>query len=197
MHFDYVCEGGIGMSDPQARKAWKNVTYGSHNAGPEDALFSKLAVDPNSYYHARGDQQSDMGLTEKAMASMNSYLEQSDPFRLHTLPANTEMKSMGKATRSDSDAGRRVFEHPIEVTIENRVPGARIRYTMDGTEPTKDSPAYEGPIRLPEDDEADDEGLQDGSRLQPDVFDHLRYQVMPAHKTTLALEERDRLRRRF
>jgi hypothetical protein len=41
-----------------------------------------------------------------------------------------------------------VFREPIDVTIQTRVPGAKIRYTLDGTEPTKDSPVYEGPIHL-------------------------------------------------
>jgi hypothetical protein len=41
-----------------------------------------------------------------------------------------------------------IFKEPIEVTIETRTPGAKIRYTLDGTEPTRTSPVYEGPIPL-------------------------------------------------
>ena len=41
-----------------------------------------------------------------------------------------------------------VFEQPISVAVNTRVPGATIRYTMDGTEPVKASPLYEGPIQL-------------------------------------------------
>ncbi|QDU90285.1 hypothetical protein Pla175_36880 [Pirellulimonas nuda] len=148
VHFDYVCDGGISMADPDARKAWRNVTFGRHNAGPEDALFSELAVDPNAYYHSRGDQKSEWGLTETAMASMQGYLEQSDPFHLQTLPESTEVKLVGRGKNAIKTPVAVVFDHPIEVTIENRVPGARIRYTTDGTEPTKDSPIYNGPISL-------------------------------------------------
>jgi len=43
-----------------------------------------------------------------------------------------------------------IFDEPIDVTIETRVPGTTIRYTLDGTEPVKTSPLYEGPIRLDE-----------------------------------------------
>ena len=32
--------------------------------------------------------------------------------------------------------------------MNTKVPGARLRYTLDGSEPTKDSPLYEGAIRL-------------------------------------------------
>ncbi|EMI42622.1 chitobiase/beta-hexosaminidase C-terminal domain-containing protein [Rhodopirellula sp. SWK7] len=148
VHFDYVSEGGIATADVNTQKGWKHVTFGTHNAGPEDSLFSKLAVDPNSYYHARNDQQSEWGLTETAMASMRSYLEQSDPFHLRTLPENTELKSVGDGRKAIQTPVAVVFEEPILVSIKTSVPGARIRYTTDGTEPTKTSPAYEGPIRL-------------------------------------------------
>ncbi len=148
VHFDYVSEGGIALSNPDSRNSWNHVSYGSQCAGPADALFSKLAVDPNSYYHARNDQQSEFGLTERAMVSMKAYLEQADPFHLNTLPANTELKSIGKGDKAIDTPVAVLFEQPIEVTIENSVPGARIRFTTDGSEPTKDSPIYEGPIAL-------------------------------------------------
>jgi hypothetical protein len=150
-HFDYVCEGGIGMADLDDRQAWRNITFGKHNAGPESSLFSKLAVDPNSYYHDRGtDQQSEWALTETAMASMKNYLEQADPFHLNTLPTNSEIKTLGEGDKAIDTPVAVIFEGPIQITIENRVPGARIRYTTDGTEPTKDSLPYEGPISLSE-----------------------------------------------
>ena len=41
-----------------------------------------------------------------------------------------------------------VYREPIAVTIETQVPGAKIRYTLDGSEPSKASPVYTGPIRL-------------------------------------------------
>jgi hypothetical protein len=41
-----------------------------------------------------------------------------------------------------------VFKEPVLVSLVTRVPGAKMRYTLDGTDPTKDSPVYEGPIRL-------------------------------------------------
>ncbi|MCM2373733.1 chitobiase/beta-hexosaminidase C-terminal domain-containing protein [Aporhodopirellula aestuarii] len=148
VHFDYVCDGGIATTDPETPKQWKHVTFGAHNAGPEDTLFSQVVADTNSYYHTRNDQQSEWGLTETAMASMRSYLEQSDPFRLRTVPENTEMKTVGKGNKSIQTPVAVVFDEPVLVSIETRVPGARIRYTTDGTEPTKESPAYTGPIRL-------------------------------------------------
>lgn len=38
--FDDVLKGGVKLGDPAARSAWRNVTYGSGNAGKPDELFA-------------------------------------------------------------------------------------------------------------------------------------------------------------
>lgn len=110
-------------------------------------LFGKLAANPNAYYHGRGsDQKSEYGLTTRALVSMQEYLEQSDPFRLKTLPPNTKMKNVDRGNMKTPVAV--IFAKSVAVTIETRVPGAKIRYTLDGTEPDKNSPLYEGSILI-------------------------------------------------
>ncbi len=145
---DYVSEGGIGLTNPDDRKQWVNVTYGPSCAGSETSLFSKLAADPNSYYHARGDMKSEFALTEKAMDSMGEYLEASEPFRISASPENTEIKVLGKGSNEIRTPVAVVFDKPITVTLSTKVPAAKMRYTLDGTEPTKDSPEYTKPIPL-------------------------------------------------
>lgn len=148
VHFDYVSEGGIALADPAAAKTWKNITFGPHCAGPERTLISKISVDPNSYYHARGDMKSEYNLTVRAMSSMEKFLEQADPFRLKTEPGNSEMVELKRGKDTIKTPVAVVFKKPVDVTVNTKVPGARLRYTLDGSEPTKDSPPYEGPIRL-------------------------------------------------
>lgn len=41
-----------------------------------------------------------------------------------------------------------VFRDRVEVTLGSRAPGATLRYTLDGSEPTEASPRYERPIAL-------------------------------------------------
>ena len=148
VHFDYVSSGGIGLVGAAQPAAWTHVTWGPHCAGPNQALFSELAANPNAYYHQRGDQQSEYALTTRAVALMQEYLEQTDPFRLTTVPPNTQLVEVGASKSKIKTPVAVVFHEPIEVAIETRVPGAKIRYTLDGTEPTKDSPVHEQPIRL-------------------------------------------------
>jgi uncharacterized repeat protein (TIGR03806 family) len=40
------------------------------------------------------------------------------------------------------------FAAPVEVTLSERVPGADIHYTLDGSVPGKSDPRYQGPIKL-------------------------------------------------
>ncbi|MFC7336383.1 chitobiase/beta-hexosaminidase C-terminal domain-containing protein [Haloferula chungangensis] len=146
--FDYVSEGGIGLADPKVADTWKNVSFGSHNAGPKTKLISTMEADPNSYYHARGDMKSEFALTEKAIASMGEYLEDADPFLLQTLPENTEIKSVGRGKETIKTPIAKVFTEPVSVTVKCKVPGAKIRYSTNGSEPDKNSPEYLGPIKI-------------------------------------------------
>ncbi|MEM1221515.1 MAG: chitobiase/beta-hexosaminidase C-terminal domain-containing protein [Verrucomicrobiota bacterium] len=148
--FDYVSKGGIGLADPSQKERWSNVSFGPHCAGPEDALFSKLEADPNSYYHARGDMESEYNLTVMAMKSMDRFLNNNDPFRISTSPKPTEMRELVKKKEKITTPAAVIFDKPVSVKINSKVPGAKIRYTTDGLEPTKDSPLYEGPIMLSE-----------------------------------------------
>jgi alpha-mannosidase len=54
----------------------------------------------------------------------------------------------GTATVVHVDAPRRIFVEPMTVTLTSPNPGATIRYTTDGSEPTVASPTYGEPLRL-------------------------------------------------
>ncbi|MCF7974932.1 MAG: chitobiase/beta-hexosaminidase C-terminal domain-containing protein [Phycisphaerae bacterium] len=146
--FDYVSLGGMSLADPNVIQQWQHVTYGPHCAATPDKLVSPLTVNANAYYHDRGaDQASEYALTVTAMKNMADYLEQADPFALRTEPANTQTAAIGKGKQIQVPVAV-MFEESIHVTIHSKVPGARIRYTTDGSEPTKESPQYTDPITL-------------------------------------------------
>ncbi|MCZ6792031.1 MAG: CotH kinase family protein, partial [Planctomycetota bacterium] len=79
----------------------------------------------------------------------------SGPFLYHRMPTPLAMNE-GPAserpllvadTRFSRDRG--IFDLPFEVEITTETEGARIRYTLDGSEPTESTGvAYEGPIRI-------------------------------------------------
>lgn len=146
--FDYVSAAGIGLGNPAQKKDWSNISFGSHCAASEAQLFSKLAANPNSYYHARGDMKSEYGLTVTAMKNMDRFLTDADPFRLKASPGTTEIKTLGRGKNTIKTPVAIIYRKPVTVTITSKVPGASMRYSTDGTEPTKDSPSYEGPITL-------------------------------------------------
>jgi hypothetical protein len=155
VHFDYLCEGGIALAKSVDSKDWKNVTYGSHNAAKGKDLFSEMKVAEDVYYHARGDGASEYAMVTTAVKNMNSYLKESDPFLLKTLPeSTTEKEAVISVSKRNSEKmlvpTSVVFKKSVDVTIECKASGARMRYTLDGTEPTKDSPEYKGPIKLTE-----------------------------------------------
>ena len=143
-----VMDGGIALHDLDMAKTWKNVTYGKNNAGSKTKLFAKMKADPNSYYHGRGDQQSEYGLTEKAVSSMMQHLGKYDPFQLKMTPDNTQIKSVGKGKEVIKTPIAVIFNKQIDVKILCKVPGAKIKYTTDGSEPTAKSPDYKGSIKL-------------------------------------------------
>lgn len=148
--FDYVMKDGIALYEPEIAKTWTNVSYGKNNAGSASSLISKMKADPNSYYHGRGDQKSEWGLTEKAVDSMMKHLGKYDPFQLQMTPENIELKTIGKGGQAIKTPIAVVFNKPVEVKIHCKVPGAKIKYTIDGTEPTAKSPTYNGSIKLSE-----------------------------------------------
>jgi len=79
---------------------------------------------------------------------MDEFLDEADPFRIKTTPETTEVKTLGRGKEQIQTPVAVIFDKPVEVTVKTRVPGAKMRYTTDGTEPTKDSPEYTEPIQL-------------------------------------------------
>ena len=43
---------------------------------------------------------------------------------------------------------RNVFTDSIDMTLTSKTPGVDIRYTLDGSDPTPDSPLYAGPVKI-------------------------------------------------
>ncbi|MEM9444976.1 MAG: chitobiase/beta-hexosaminidase C-terminal domain-containing protein [Verrucomicrobiota bacterium] len=151
VHFDYLAKGGIGLSDPKIASKWENITYGNHNASSNRKdLISKMKADPNSYYHKRGDQKSEWGMTEMAIKSMNKHLSEYEPFQLKAIPENTQMKKVGEGKEQIKTPIAKIFNDSVEVEIQSKVPGAQIKYTTDGSLPDASSPTYTSPFSLTE-----------------------------------------------
>jgi len=150
VHFDYIIRDGIGLLDKDMARSWRNVTFGKHCASRSaSSLVDKMEVDPNAYYHNRGgDQASEFGLTLKAMSAMQKHLGEYEPFQLKTVPENTKIRKLGKGKAAIETPVAVIFDEPVKVKVKTKVPGARIRYTTDGSEPTGKSPAYTAPIKL-------------------------------------------------
>ena len=146
--FDYVMQGGIALHNPAMSKTWTNVSYGKNNAASGSKLFAKMKANPNSYYHGRGDQKSEFGLTEKAVASMMKHLGKYDPFQIKMTPDSTQIKTLGKGGQAIKTPIAVIFDKAIDVKVICKVPGAKIKYTTDGSEPTGKSPSYTGAIKL-------------------------------------------------
>ena len=151
VHFDYIAADGIGLLDTDDFNSWDNVSFGENCVSMDvEDLVSKMKADPNTYYHQRGDQKSEYGLTLTAMQSMSKHMDKYEPFQLNVLPENTEVKKIGRGRELIETPVAVVFEEPIDVEIECKVPGAEIRYTTDGTTPGANSPRYTGPFQLDE-----------------------------------------------
>ncbi len=161
--FDYVAKEGIRLADLPAKESWRNVQYGPNSAGKADELFGKLDVNPNVYYHGRGDGQSEFGLTVKAVRSMESFMEKEDPLKISFAPPAAAVPKGDKYNRPLPI----VYDKPISVTIKCAVSGAEVRYTTDGTEPTPRSPAYTGPVRLSETTRLKVKAFKDGMDPSP------------------------------
>ena len=67
--FDYVRRGGLQLQDRSVVKKWKNVFYGSHNAGSKETLIAPLSVPGNIYYHKRKHCDNPDGLIAHAAHS--------------------------------------------------------------------------------------------------------------------------------
>ena len=74
--FDHFDLGGIQMTDPEARKTWKNVFFGENNASKGDVMFAKIGVvmaKPGNDYGAalkQLEELSNQGKQEKSTAPM-------------------------------------------------------------------------------------------------------------------------------
>jgi len=144
--FDYVAREGIRLADTSVRGDWSNIQYGPHNAAKGDDLFGKLDVNPNVYYHKRGDAQSEFGLTIKAVRSMEEFMEEEDPYKVAFAPPAAQVDRRDKIRRPMPI----VYGKPISVTMKMRAKDAALHYTLDGTQPTPQSLRYAGPIKLSE-----------------------------------------------
>ena len=167
IHFDYLKEGGIGLLNTESFRKWENVSFGNNNAARGRDLVSKMEADPNSYYHSRGDQKSEWGLTVKAMNAMNKHLGEYEPFQLEALPENTKIKKMGGDKNAIETPIAKIFNGTVMVEIECKVPGAQIKYTLDGSEPRGDSENYTGPFPLTETSKLTVKAYKKGVGLSP------------------------------
>lgn len=55
-----------------------------------------------------------------------------------------------KTPAAEARPNRRLFDEPLEVTFATAAPGTSVHYTLDGSDPTTDSPMADAPITLRE-----------------------------------------------
>lgn len=63
-----------------------------------------------------------------------------------------------------------LFENETEVTLSCKTPGATIHYTLDGSEPTEESPEYKEPFTLTESGSIHARAFKKGMQPSPKVF---------------------------
>jgi hypothetical protein len=150
VHFDYLCAGGLAIAEHIDPQSWQHITYGPGCADAE--LLSPMRIEEDVYYHARNDGESEFALVTTAVSSMQEYLKTTDAFQITTLPPSTTRGGNNPAKQPRDQRLVRteaiVYRERVLVTVDCQVSGARIRYTTDGTEPTRTSAVYSGPIEL-------------------------------------------------
>ncbi|MDF7799282.1 lamin tail domain-containing protein [Pontiellaceae bacterium B1224] len=62
--------------------------------------------------------------------------------------ANANVTYLGDVETPVTTPARGFHDSPFQVSVSNVTPGATIRYTTDGSEPTESSPEYTGPITI-------------------------------------------------
>lgn len=158
---DYVCEDGIGLVNPAQRSEWPGLKIGSHCAGPAETLMTELQIEANTYYHARGDMESEYGLTTRAVAEMQAFLEQSDPFRITTHPPTSTMRQVRQ--QEQNGTVRKQADEPVNVKAPLHMP--QLVITAQGVtsilEPVEDASLSDSNPPL----FADDERLVNNHRL--------------------------------
>lgn len=74
-----------------------------------------------------------------------------EEFSLRLIPHYGRLAAMGLNFRLPPPGGvggRRVIFEPVTIKIDPPYPGAEVRYTLDGPEPTKESPLYGQPLAI-------------------------------------------------
>ena len=141
VQFNQVMKGGLHLLDPASASLWKNAVFGGSKA---DALVSKLRIDPNIYYHQRGDAASEYGLTTMAVKSMDEYMKRIDPYKLTMTPDAIEIKDEKGMKKPIA----KIFPSAVKVSLTCELKGATIYYTIDGSDPTQSSAPYKNEIPL-------------------------------------------------
>lgn len=84
-------------------------------------------------------------LSECGDAAIGNVVQDWSLTSVPTVASISAVVGKGKAVRDGGDA---TFATPFEVRLSSGTAGAEIRYTVDGTQPTPESAAYEGPIEI-------------------------------------------------
>ena len=100
---------------------------------------------------------------------MKQHLGKYDPFQIRLTPENTEIKTVGKGGNAIKTPVAVIFNNQITVKVLCKVPGAKIRYTTDGSEPNSKSPAYTGGIKLSKTTKLTVKAYKQGVGLSPTV----------------------------
>lgn len=87
-----------------------------------------------------------------------------------SLPGPYSMSTEPMVSTPAFSGGLSLFMDSKELSMTCRTPGAAIRYTLDGSEPTEDSPIYTGPFVLTESANIRARAFKEGMQPSPENF---------------------------
>ncbi len=143
---DWFGEGDIRMFNPAVRNSWKRVSFGKHCIAGENEIFRKLSFNAE---------------VSKKLAEYRDQLGTTAGF---FVGGTLFSKNPGTPTVKTPD-GYYPKGETVTVRLFNETKDVETRYTLDGTEPTADSPLYEAPFTVSEDVVVKAAGFKDGKQL--------------------------------
>lgn len=141
--FDLETHAGVCIRFRAAAGAPAALRVGNVKARGESLLLVKTP-DGKRAGLAIGCEQLRVGRKSMAPASRNAEFAETESGSIETIPIHTPIEPVHILP------ARNVFLDALDVTLESATPDVTFHYTLDGSEPTPDSPPFTAPIRITE-----------------------------------------------